>query len=63
MQRDTQKHLQKCKNKLWGQLSENLERHKTELLEDNNRNKENDQDYNKTEKTLKERLETMTKMA
>ena len=63
MKKDTKKHLNFTKQNLWTQLDRNLARHKQELLEENNRLQEHDVDFTKTEKTLKERLETMTKMA
>jgi hypothetical protein len=63
MQNETKKHLGHHKQNLWSQLDKNLERHKKELLEENNRRNEKDEDFSKVEKTLKDRLETMTKMA
>ena len=63
LQKDTKSHLGHLKQNLWSQLDKNLARHKQELLEENNRLQEIDEDFTKTEKTLKERLETMTKMA
>jgi len=38
-------------------------KHKNDLLAESNKRQDTDEDFTKTEKTLKDRLETMTKMA
>ena len=63
MHEDTKTHLGNHKQNLWSKLDKNLERHKKELMEENNRRQETNEDFSKVEKTLKDRLETMTKMA
>lgn len=63
MQTHTAQHLQNQKKRLWESLDKNLIRHKQELMDENARRADNDEDFTKVEKTLKDRLETMTQMA
>jgi hypothetical protein len=63
MQHFYQKQLLERKNELWVLLDANLVKHKNDLLAESNKKQDTDEDFTKTEKTLKDRLETMTKMA
>ncbi len=63
MQQDASTKLQDHRTKIWIQLDDNLAKYKAELSAENHNKKGNDFDFQEQEKTLKDRLETMSNMA
>lgn len=63
MQLDAANKLQSNRTKIWIQLDDNLAKYKAELNAENQNKKGDDFDFQEQEKTLKDRLETMSSMA